>query len=430
MKNVNQPFDFNEYEKLISQHKWQEASQHVKSTLGTDVANARLNDVTDCIKYIRSDFLNGVEEQIIFLVESFRILRNFSTTKANQHFLLVNTNLLDEIKKIFEKLNGQNNHMLLTKVILQFLVNLIVSNPETSSKVAQSLYDDIFTCFRLKKNNYEIIALLYNIHLQNRDIPFRESLFKDILGLIQENNGEYALFLAELFLHDDSFWKNYEELGTSNRIISLELFKKLCQNFCKSDNIIFQTVTTNTDFLEPYEVSLLLDILGCLCGDEIYLRKLQKDKELLIRSGVVLINIHRLGKESENYFSSVQKLSELKEPNEAIQNHPAFGFKVGLVRLIGNLCWKNKKMQDLVREAEIIPVLLDCCNIDARNPLIMQWVIFAVRNLCENNSENQAFIAGLHKEGTVTSALVEEMGLTLQDDECGKIRIVPLDFKN
>lgn len=59
----------------------------------------------------------------------------------------------------------------------------------------------------------------------------------------------------------------------------------------------------------------------------------------------------------------------------------------------------------------------------------MQWVILAIRNLCENNLENQKIIAGLHKEGTVSSALVEEMGLTLHDDDKGGIRIVPLDLK-
>ncbi|KAK9891121.1 hypothetical protein WA026_013440 [Henosepilachna vigintioctopunctata] len=85
-------------------------------------------------------------------------------------------------------------------------------------------------------------------------------------------------------------------------------------------------------------------------------------------------------------------------------------------------------MQDLVREAEVIPVLLDCCNIDARNPLIMQWVILAIRNLCENNLNNQAVIAGMHNEGTVSSALIEEMGLTLHNDENGGIRIIPLDI--
>ncbi|KAJ3648841.1 hypothetical protein Zmor_020613 [Zophobas morio] len=111
-----------------------------------------------------------------------------------------------------------------------------------------------------------------------------------------------------------------------------------------------------------------------------------------------------------------------------MSKHPAFGFKADLIRIIGNLCWKNRTMQDLVREAELIPVVLECCNMDARNPFIMQWSILAVRNLCENNLENQKIIAGLHQEGTVSSTVLEEMGLTLHSsgDENG-VKIVPLD---
>lgn len=59
--------------------------------------------------------------------------------------------------------------------------------------------------------------------------------------------------------------------------------------------------------------------------------------------------------------------------------------------------------------------------------VIMQWVIFAIRNLCENNLKNQEIIAGLHKEGTVSSSTLEEMGLTLHDGGDNSIKIVPLE---
>ncbi|KPJ17465.1 Ataxin-10 [Papilio machaon] len=80
-----------------------------------------------------------------------------------------------------------------------------------------------------------------------------------------------------------------------------------------------------------------------------------------------------------------------------------------------------------VRELEVIPVLLDCCNIDARNPLIMQWVIFAVRNLCENCPENQEVISRMTLQGPVDNELLKEMGLTLQTDSQGNtIKVAPL----
>nr|XP_021197848.2 ataxin-10 isoform X2 [Helicoverpa armigera] len=112
---------------------------------------------------------------------------------------------------------------------------------------------------------------------------------------------------------------------------------------------------------------------------------------------------------------------------ETVERHVAFGFKAALVRTLANLCWKNQENKKLIRELEVIPVLLDCCNIDARNPLIMQWVIFAVRNLCENCPENQEVISKMTLQAPVDNEVLQEMGLTLQTDTQGNsIRIVPM----
>ncbi|XP_049878642.1 ataxin-10 isoform X2 [Pectinophora gossypiella] len=112
---------------------------------------------------------------------------------------------------------------------------------------------------------------------------------------------------------------------------------------------------------------------------------------------------------------------------ETVERHVAFGFKASLVRTLGNLCWKNQENKRQIRELEVIPVLLDCCNIDARNPLIMQWVIFAVRNLCENCPENQEVISKMTLQGPVDNEVLQEMGLTLHTDAQGNsIKVAPL----
>ena len=78
-----------------------------------------------------------------------------------------------------------------------------------------------------------------------------------------------------------------------------------------------------------------------------------------------------IGKASNNYFTPMQKLSDvapagqkltantnvaegsqngnsLHSPRIDPQNHPAFGFKAGLIRIIGNMSYRDKKCQDLV----------------------------------------------------------------------------------
>ncbi|CAG9129849.1 hypothetical protein JYU34_010537 [Plutella xylostella] len=112
---------------------------------------------------------------------------------------------------------------------------------------------------------------------------------------------------------------------------------------------------------------------------------------------------------------------------ESVERHVAFGLKAALVRVLANLCWKNQANKRQMRELDVIPVLLDSCNIDARNPLIMQWVIFAIRNLCENCPENQEVIAKLTLQGPVDNEVLKDMGLTLHVDALGNsISVAPL----
>lgn len=62
------------------------------------------------------------------------------------------------------------------------------------------------------------------------------------------------------------------------------------------------------------------------------------------------------------------------------------------------------------------------------SPVIIQWVVLAVRNLCEDNLENQAVIAGMNREGLVQSSVLTELGMALHaDGDDNKLHIAPLD---
>ncbi|GFG30051.1 hypothetical protein Cfor_01972, partial [Coptotermes formosanus] len=59
--------------------------------------------------------------------------------------------------------------------------------------------------------------------------------------------------------------------------------------------------------------------------------------------------------------------------------------------------------------------------------VIIQWVVLAIRNLCENNLENQALIASMTRKGVVDSSVLLEMGLTLHAGDDSKIVVMPLN---
>ncbi|KAJ8936867.1 hypothetical protein NQ318_009530 [Aromia moschata] len=62
------------------------------------------------------------------------------------------------------------------------------------------------------------------------------------------------------------------------------------------------------------------------------------------------------------------------------------------------------------------------------NSVIIQWAILAIRNICEDNPENQKLIAGMHQEGVAISEVLDEMGITLHSDiDNNSLKIVPLD---
>lgn len=127
----------------------------------------------------------------------------------------------------------------------------------------------------------------------------------------------------------------------------------------------------------------------------------------------MLRSVHSLGKSGSNYFSTVEDHFGSVEP------HPALNFKCNLVRLLGNLCYQNPAAQDQARELEVIAPLLECSNLDARNPFIQQWSILAIRNFCEKNPQNQELINSMTRRGDVQPAVLEELGLDVRDSGSG-----------
>ncbi|KAG5882825.1 hypothetical protein JTB14_033196 [Gonioctena quinquepunctata] len=379
------------------------------------------------------------ESESELLVELFRSLRNCSSNGPIQNFISDETRILSFVENVFQIVDKKHSCI---RIMLQFLVNLTSSNKAVTAKINE-LFGQVFKKFIQEHVCiYESSALLYNISL-SQPIEDQETI-KKLLDLYssEQHQNEFLCFFLENSVSSDILWRNYTHFKVENRLKILEILKEmqitnklqklsdvgleiLIKKFLTCGEIFFQMDRKNAQ--EAYEVSLVLEILSSLSSNEAYLEKLQTHKDILVNSGALLINIHRLGKMSNNEFTPIQKLSEDEMEGQKLNEHPAFGFKADLVRLIGNICWKNSGLQNLARTAEVIPIILDSCNIDARNPFITQWSILAIRNLCENNAENQKVIAGLHQQGTVSSDVLEEMGITVHSDGDRQLKIVSLE---
>ncbi|CAL7948482.1 unnamed protein product [Xylocopa violacea] len=241
----------------------------------------------------------------------------------------------------------------------------------------------------------------------------------------------------KLCLYEMIYEKLSMEGSKEEYIFTKNTIEFLIEKFCKKSDLILKTVDTRLNEIEPAEVVILLDVFKTLTSGSCKEYDFVKGhKSLLINCINLLKSIQMIGKQSDNCFTPLQKLSDVASTIQRmtgklflvktdICRHPTFGFKAGLMRVIGNMSYKNKECQDIIRETDAIPLMLDCCNIDAKNPFIMQWTIFALRNLCEDNPANQEIIRNCNIVG-----VLGEMGTTLYEDEQGrKIGIVPLSRK-
>lgn len=184
---------------------------------------------------------------------------------------------------------------------------------------------------------------------------------------------------------------------------------------------------TNTD---PTLLKKLLELIAVLSAGERLRPTLQAHGPTLEMVVNLLRVVHELGKEEGTAFSSLNKLSDMQQVEEggedAVSRQSSFGLKALLVRLVGNLTWRCAAAQQAARRLGAIPVVLECCNLDARNPLLQQWAVSAVRHLCEACPENQAEIAGLGLQDLAPAAQEElrQVGVTVVR-EAGRIRVLP-----
>lgn len=302
------------------------------------------------------------------MISTFRALRNYTLAPDVQDALVNDDSIMQNTRYLLTKLLSREiSYATYVKTILQFLCNLTIYAKQ-KEKILRLLGPILIDLLKHADFTYVSAALLYNI-IKDIDVDLR-FIHQDIYGIILElcekesNKNEYLDFIMELLLNNRNFYSNFRTYDTKKRLTILKHMREctLKENF-KVDNefidilvhqfkiksdCILKTVADYLKDVEPLEVTYLLEIIASLSGNETYLPYLQNDKSLLINCAFLLKSIHSLGKTSENNFSAIQKLSEIAHPSRDIVQHPAFGFKAGLVRILGNLCWKHRRNQDEV----------------------------------------------------------------------------------
>ncbi|XP_050414628.2 ataxin-10 isoform X2 [Patella vulgata] len=322
------------------------------------------------------------------LTECFRILRNACAgCQENQSLIFLFPEKLNVTRKVLDKLSEiytLPNILMTLRCAVQFLGNLCVGNPTNQVEV----YNGFLPILSL--------LLIEDILL----IP-------DFIGNLSiKTTLRERLFIVEVMI--DILKKN--DL-TKKQPIHISNMKYLSNEIHQHS---LQVLAVGMEDCPEGDISWLLvkmiEVLGLATSSlpEVY-TDLQTDTQLLLNAINLLKSVDEIGKKGTNHFNAVDKMSELENVDS---NHPVYGLKRDLIRLIANMVNKHKDNQDKVREVEGIQLLLNQTNIDGKNPYITQWVVLAIHNLCEGNELNKATISGLQLQGVVNNApVLNELGI-------------------
>lgn len=428
----------------------------------------KVETIEKVVRTAKLEKAKKADANVNLLIECVRVLRNLvAGVPSNQKVVaeLLNSayDIWDLVFYCLEEIeSGNKSFLTLLRCTIQLIGNLAVGNSEFQAdnlwKINSVAYQIFTRTTDLRSKNYicmvilnliqneELFASLENSHHGGRS---REENAGEILAYLpiwlelleSQTDGEsceFALFclqaivcshpyfsllsldsrLALLDIVADVVEKDDPRLSSENLLV-------LSQDFQRQSDVILTTNQGSVDQLRPRNVSDLLLILAQASASEKHRPTLQSERSLLINAVYLLKMVHSAGKAGTSGHTPMSKLSELEQlekDSEQVENNPTFGFKANLIRLIANLAWKHRENQSLVGELDGVALILDCSQIDGRNPLITQWVVMAIKALCTDHQDNQSVLAGLRREGAADKDLLKELDIHV-DEETGKIKM-------
>ncbi|CAM6014475.1 unnamed protein product [Sphagnum balticum] len=104
---------------------------------------------------------------------------------------------------------------------------------------------------------------------------------------------------------------------------------------------------------------------------------------------------------------------------------PYKGYRRDIVAVIANASYRNFHIQEEVREADGLYLVLEQCTTDSNNPFLREWGLWAIRNLLEGNPRNQHEFADLEAKASVANPELRDIGISVElNPETGRPRLV------
>lgn len=280
------------------------------------------------------------------------------------------------------------------------LVNVLTQNIENQKSIwlahREFLIKHISTRHRFVNIS---CAAVYNIYLNGIIDSDGLKILEHLLNILREEiadpsyttTSEYVQYYLEYFISkEQNIVKMYRSLKINDRLVlmhfvaeflrptrdetlllSTALILHFVKEFKLKSDCVLKTVPSFVDKICPSEVCALLEILAICSSSSDYHQIVSTDGSLFLNAGCLLQTINSLGQKADNVFTPISKLAQIA-PNSReasnIERDISYELKSLLVRLIGNLAYRSPNNQTLAREMDIILAVLNCTNMDARNP--------------------------------------------------------------
>nr|XP_002122907.2 ataxin-10-like [Ciona intestinalis] len=411
---------------------FQELSNVISDWVNYDgQSNSEVDELTNCFRVLRNSCVNGARNQneimkLSIVSKTVQVLEKLSEQNTSTHHtvLLCGNQFLGNL--IAGNLLNQQK---LWKIIFpSYLKSILkVDSPKVLSAVVMTVYncigstecfvDEIFQDESPTNIAISIIEKLPAVHDQDWVILCITEHFlksEEFLPLIF-NYGSISCKCSTLDVLSQYFETGDSIPPTHTATCLWNQFAKDCQDITAMQDHTNQTAMVTTKLLHTLCMATSSSAearksLSSCCAVEVVVDILRR----VVMAG-------KLDKAS--VFAPAEKASPGAGAKE--QCSPVAGFKRDLVRVIGNLCYRNPPLQNKVRELEGLPLILDSCNIDDNNPFIRQWAVFTIRNLCENNAENQAILSRLERHSVVENPIFQNSGLEVVESDDGHLSIKP-----
>ncbi|KAH8290546.1 hypothetical protein KR054_003909, partial [Drosophila jambulina] len=405
------------------------------------------SDTSELIQRLASLNLTENAEEIAGVLKSLRLL--LTQSQESQETLARSPEFSSFLDAVAFNPLMRTEHRMAHNLSLQVLANSVVNNEVTQRLTWNQHGDKIAEQAHappLGSSNNVLLMIMYNIFLSGRGGLITDQvalqtclrLWRALNEAQCSYNFEYLHFFLEHFIVQNgrACVACYQKLDTEDRVAFLdyvahylgenspngEVTLFLLQHFAKefrlkSDCILRETLKLKHE-LHPREVHTLLRIIASVSGSEKYANVYATDQSLFINVSSLLRCVVAAGKEPDGGgldkpMTKLEEVALTSGIDAGYEKKVSYELKTLLVRCCANLLYENKENKGYCLDTQLLPALLECTTMDARNPLMREWSILAIRNACINCPEAQQVIAGLTMQGSAPNDILSELNLDM-----------------